>query len=432
MADLFALSDKIIREGVAREPINRINYQLSELTEQIAMVESFSHAVLFRTGEGLVVFDTSGAAGGGKVVGAIRQWSKDPFHTLVYTHGHVDHVGGSGAFLADCQDRGRPSPRVIGHENIGKRFDRYDLTNGYNMTINRRQFGRKLEDRGMGIGGQERFLPADVLRPDLEYQDHLVQNIGGLEFQLHHARGETDDHTWAWIPEYKTICAGDFFIWNFPNAGNPQKVQRYPLEWAAAMRSMAARNAEYFLPAHGLPIRGREQIRRVLTDVAESLEDLVRDTLGLMNEGVPLGDVIHEVRVPAGQLAKPWLTPLYDEPEFVVRNIWRMYGGWYDGNPARLKPARDADLAAELAALAGGAARLADRARVLADEGQYRLACHLVEMAARAAPEDITVHGIRRDVYRERRKTEFSLMAKGIFNAAAQDSEDRIDQIKGD
>jgi len=25
----------------------------------------------------------------------------------------------------------------------------------------------------------------------------------------------------------------------------------------------------------------------------------------------------------------------YDDPEFVVHNIWRLYGGWYDGNPAR-------------------------------------------------------------------------------------------------
>ena len=53
------------------------------------------------------------------------------------------------------------------------------------------------------------------------------------------------------------------------------------------------------------------------------------------------------VKVPATTLARPYLRPLYDEPEFVVRNIWRLYGGWYDGNPARLKPAADAHVAAE-------------------------------------------------------------------------------------
>ena len=50
--------------------------------------------------------------------------------------------------------------------------------------------------------------------------------------------------------------AGDFVIWNFPNAGNPQKVQRYPSEWAAALREMIAAGPELLVPAHGLPIAG--------------------------------------------------------------------------------------------------------------------------------------------------------------------------------
>ena len=52
--------------------------------------------------------------------------------------------------------------------------------------------------------------------------------------------------------------------WLFPNAGNPQKVQRYPVEWAAALRSMVALGPELLLPAHGLPIEGRERIETVL------------------------------------------------------------------------------------------------------------------------------------------------------------------------
>ena len=37
-----------------------------------------------------------------------------------------------------------------------------------------------------------------------------------------------------------------------------------------------------------------------------------------------------------------YLRAIYDEPEFIIHNIWRLYGGWYDGNPSRLKPAPDA------------------------------------------------------------------------------------------
>jgi alkyl sulfatase BDS1-like metallo-beta-lactamase superfamily hydrolase len=70
--------------------------------------------------------------------------------------------------------------------------------------------------------------------------------------------------------------------------------------------------------------------------------------------------------------AKPYLQPVYDEPEFIVRNVWRLYGGWYDGNPARLKPAPDAVLATALAELAGGAAALADRAQAAASRSAPR------------------------------------------------------------
>ena len=45
----------------------------------------------------------------------------------------------------------------------------------------------------------------------------------------------------------------------------------------------------------------------------------------------------------------------YDEPDLVVRNIWLLDGGWYDGNPAHIKPAKQQDLAKEIALMAGGA-----------------------------------------------------------------------------
>src|SRR5690606_19304738 len=117
--------------------------------------------------------------------------------------------------------------------------------------------------------------------------------------------------------------------------------------------------------------------------------------------------------------------PVYDEPEFIIHNIWRLYGGWYDGNPSRLKPAPDVVLAAEMAQLAGGVARLSARAEELAAtgrEGDMRLACHLVEMAALAEPDNRDVHMARANVYGARRKAELSLMSKGIFGWAERES----------
>lgn len=426
MADLLAMSKAVIDEGKGADdvgPINRINHQLSELRPDVAMVEAFSHSIVFKTDDGLVAFDTSNPVGGSKVVSEIRRWSSDRFNTVVYTHGHVDHVGGCAAFVEDARAHGHAPICVCGHENVAKRFDRYNFTNGYNRVINERQFGQ-FRKRGYGLAegaDASMFLPVDTPKPDRTYQDRLALNVGGLEIELSHAKGETDDHSWAWIPKHKAICAGDFFIWNFPNAGNPQKVQRFPLEWAEAMRAMASKGAELFLPAHGLPIEGAARINRVLTDVAEALEKLVRETVAMMNEGARLNDIIHSVSISKEVLAKPYLKPTYDEPEFVVRNIWRLYGGWYDGNPANLKPARDNALAREIAALAGGVGRLAERALSLASQ-DMRVACHLAEMAVLAEPDNKHAHAARAEVFQARRNIETSLMAKGIFGYAANES----------
>tara|TARA_E500000178_G_scaffold313555_1_gene331044 strand:+ start:90 stop:1355 length:1266 start_codon:yes stop_codon:yes gene_type:complete len=405
-------------------PLNRINHQLSELATDLAVVEAFSHCIVFKTDEGLVTFDTSNEHGGKKCVSAIQSWTHDPFHTVVFTHGHIDHVGGCGAFCDAYEGR---KPIIVGHENVAARFDRYRMTNGYNHVINERQFGQ-FKRRGYDLAGASQFLPIATPKPDVTYSAGMTMSVGGLDIELNHAKGETDDHTWAWIPKHKAICAGDFFIWAFPNAGNPQKAQRYPKEWAAALRDMASRDAELFLPAHGLPISGRNRIQSVLNEAAEVLETLVEQTINLMNQGASLNDIIHSVKVRAELLEKPYLAPTYDEPEFVVRNIWRLYGGWYEGNPAQLKPARDRAVAEELAHLAGGAVKLAKRAEALA-ESDTRLACHLAEFAVQAEPDNKAIHALRAEVYQRRREGETSLMAKGIFGYAANQSKK---QTEGD
>ena len=417
------VSTRFIDSGTADGPHNRITHELSDLADGVSMVESFSHVVLIETLEGIVAFDTGSRQHRRDVMASIRGWRTDPIHTVVYTHGHLDHVGGSPAFAADAAERGHPATRVMAHENVSRRFDRYRLTNGWNWAINLRQFGGAPPAPGEAPGGGRDFVPDDTLEPTTTYRDTLVDVVGGVEFHHHHALGETDDHTWTWIPEHRTICAGDQFIWNFPNCGNPQKVQRYPAEWAASLRDMAATDVELFVPAHGLPIAGNERIRGVLHIVADTLETLVADVIAAMNTGARLDEVLHSVRVAPEVLELPYLRPLYDEPEFVVRNIWRQYGGWWDGNPARLKPAPDAVVAAELASLAGGADVLAGRAVELARAGDLRLACHLAELAAQAEPDSRAVHEQRSEVYRLRRDVQTSLMSKGIFGAAVGESE---------
>jgi alkyl sulfatase BDS1-like metallo-beta-lactamase superfamily hydrolase len=384
--------------------------ELEELDRGVAFVSSFANVTAFRTGAGLVLVDTGSAPFAPVVHEAIRRWSPDAVHTAIYSHGHIDHVFGTAVFEEEARAAGKPAVRVVAHEAVPERFDRYRMTAGYNGLVNARQF------RLPGF-----VWPTNYRYPDVTYRSTTTLDIGGVHFELSHARGETDDHTWTWLPEQKVLCPGDLFIWASPNCGNPQKVQRYPLEWARALRTMAGHGAELLCPGHGYPIRGAARVTQALAETAELLESLHEQVLAMMNAGARLDDILHTVRAPAHLLARPYLRPVYDEPEFVVRNIWRLYGGWYDGNPAHLKPPAERALAAEIAELSGGAGRLAERAQALADRGELALACSLVEMAAQAAPSDDGIRAVRSAVYRKRAEREVSTMSKGIYAAASEE-----------
>ena len=112
MGDLLDLSARFI-DGDAADvgdlgPVNRINLELSELADGLAMVESFSHVVAFRAGDGLVLFDATHEALAPTALSRIRGWDDGAVSTIVYTHGHIDHVGGGSVIVAEAAERGDP------------------------------------------------------------------------------------------------------------------------------------------------------------------------------------------------------------------------------------------------------------------------------------------------------------------------------------
>lgn len=412
MGEILELAERAWRgelEGTQVAP-GRALVGFEELAPGLGFMSAFSNVAAFATDEGLVFLDTSSLFHARQLHEGIRAWTDARVHTAVYTHGHVDHVFGLGPFEEEARQKGQPRARVLAHEACPARFERYVLTNGYNAIINQRQFGFP-----------EAVFPKEYRQPDETIGgDHTIV-VGNTTFELRHDKGETDDHLWIWIPSERTIYTGDLFIWASPNCGNPQKAQRFPREWALALRKMQALGAETLLPGHGPPILGKERVHQALDESASLLETLVEQTLALMNEGARLDDVLHSVEIPIALLERPYLRPTYDDPRFIVRNLWRLYGGWYDGNPAHLNPARETDLAKEIASLVGGIDPLAKRAEALAAEGRLDLACHLAEWAVQASPENKNAQGVRATIFKARAKAETSLMAKGIYRAAARD-----------
>jgi alkyl sulfatase BDS1-like metallo-beta-lactamase superfamily hydrolase len=375
----------------------------------------FGNVTAMRTDEGLVLVDTGSRESAKDTLDAIRRWDGSRIHTVIFTHGHIDHTWGARLLDQEADANGVPRPRIVAHRNVLERFRRYDETQALNSLIMGRQFN-----------APDYVFPGEHRRPDEVYDDECSLTIGGLRLDLTHGRGETDDATFVWLPATRVLVSGDFVIWVFPNAGNPRKVQRFPPDWAAALRRMQAVDPLILVPGHGPVITDATRVDQVLGDTASALESLVRQTLERMNRGESLNTIMQDVRVPEDLLAKPYLSPKYDDPAFVVRSIWHLYAGWFDGNPAHLKPADDQELGAEIVTLAGSVETLTQHAERLAGMGRARLAAHLIEFAAAAVPANKEVHRVRAAIYARCVEAETSLIGKAILAVSKRESEERL------
>src|SRR5262245_8239762 len=410
MGDILDLAERGWRGEISPREMWRPTGKSEELAPGVFFIHAWANVTLVRAEASLLLVDTGSYGGRAKTFAAVRAIDPGRLHAAVYTHGHVDHACGLSPFLEEARERGWAAPAIVGHRNVAARFDRYRLTAPWNSLINSRQFSVSA------------VWPTAYDYPTLAYDASHLLEAGDVRIELHHARGETDDHTWLWWRERRALFTGDLFLWVAPNAGNPQKVQRYAAEWAEALRAMARLGAELLVPGHGVPILGAARVRQALEDTAEWLETLERETVARMNAGLTLEAIVAQVRPPAHLADRPYLQAVYDEPEYVVRNIWRRYGGWWDGQPAHLKPAREAEIGLEVAALAGGAEALADRALAIAGAGRHALACHLVDWAAAATPDSTRVHAARAAIYDARARASEALMTRGIFDTAARES----------
>lgn len=390
-----------------------------QITERVAFTPGLANVTTFIADGALVLVDTATGRFTPTVLQGIRgQFSEAPVEAVVYTHGHVDHVTGAGVIERHADERGDRRPRIIGHDLIVPRFDRYKLTAAHNDHINQVQFNLPPEVRP--------FTDAEWTYPTVTYSRDMDTKVGGLTFELHHSRGETDDETWVWCPEERTLCTGDTFVWCSPNAGNPYKVQRYAKEWADALEQMAALRPAHLLPGHGPAINDEGTIEDALLSTAHFLRTIHDQVVGGMNKGKLLEDIIRDLEWPATD--RPWLQPIYDHPEFIARNVFRLYGGWWDGNAATMLPAHSSEVMGALID-AVGATPILDRAKAARDAGDLRLACHLVDFVRRGDPSNREGWELWRDLFTARAVQEESLMARGAFKAAVRDAEARLKEL---
>ena len=134
------------------------------------MTADYVNLTVFETDDGLVMVDCGMEDAADKVYEEIRSRTKAPLHTVIYTHGHLDHAFGLKPWLAAGE-----KPRIIAHENVVKRFKTYMKTGPLNANINCIQYGIET-----GIKWPDSY--EDFSWPDTTYQDRLTLHVGKERF----------------------------------------------------------------------------------------------------------------------------------------------------------------------------------------------------------------------------------------------------------
>ncbi|MBY0278084.1 MBL fold metallo-hydrolase [Candidatus Binatia bacterium] len=379
------------------------------VVDGVAQFHGFCNVGFVYGGGAALVVDTSNALLGHKAAARLRETSDEPLAAIVYTHGHVDHVGGAPAFLASAEQRGGARPAIWGHENVPERLARYLLTWGWNNEVNRRQFQLP--------PGVDAF-PKSFVEPDHTYRDTATIDLAGEPVELIHARAETDDATWVWLPQREVALVGDLSVQSLPNTGNPNKPQRYTLGWAETLEAIARKKPRAVVPGHGDPLEGAYALE-VLTETARAMRFLHDAVIDRLNAGMWPDDVVDSgIALPDDLSKKRYLQPIYGCVPFVVRDVLRFYAGWWGGNPAEIIPARRTDVARDVVSTAGRDALFA-KAEGLRAAGELRRALHLAVLLTQADPADAGARDLVARVCDGIVEVEPSFIARNFYLVAA-------------
>lgn len=342
------------------------------------------NAVLFDTDEGLVLVDTGMTPAGPALLDAIRSVSDKPIHTIIYTHGHVDHAYGTWALL----DAGE-TPQIIAQENILQRFDRYIELRQSMAKYN----SQKAEQMPQSLD--------DIALPTQIFNDRLELTIGNERFILQHHKGETDDQLYVWLPDRKIIATADYYQGFMPNAGNGKRVQRHVKEWIVALREMAGLGAELMLPAHGEALTDANTIQREFILLANAFESIRTQAIDGLNQGLRKDQIFQSITLPDELAHEHTLREQYVSYEDVSKMVLKRYTGWWNDLPSQWTPAPLERQATAIVDAVGGIEKLITMSRSL-KHSDIQLACHFTDWAWLADPSHPDVQQLVIDIYTAR------------------------------
>ena len=292
-----------------------------------------------------------------KIYKQFKQINSNPIKAVIYTHNHGDHTFGASYYYNLSDEK----PKIIAHETTAYYIERImGILNPIISERSAKMFGTFLPEEqliNVGIGpylGVSQSVPG-YIKPDITFSDELKINIAGIDIELYHAIGETNDQLFVWLPEKKALMPGDNIYRTFPNLYTIRGTTHRDVKgWIDSLDHMRSLNPNYLYPSHTKALEGPE-VMETLTLYRDAIQYVHDQTIRLMNQGLYPDQIVEMIELPDEIANSPFLKEFYGTIRWSVKSIFNGYLGWFNGNISELDPLSRVAEASRIAAMVGGA-----------------------------------------------------------------------------
>lgn len=357
--------------------------RVEKITDRVwvAIGYDLANVVLIHTDDGNVIVDTAMSPARAEEIkkAFAEQAPPGPVKAIIYTHSHIDHIGGASAWV-------EKGTQIWANEAFVDHFlKQYGMFMDTEKSRGFRQFGKDVPIDLLpcsAIGRRldfEAALKNGVRLPTHTFSGSKTLDIGGVKIELIEAYGETHDQLNVWLPGEDTLICADDFYWTFPNLYTIRGTSPRPVDkWIESLDKMRRLQPEWLVPTHTIPIHGKEKIQQALTDYRDAIQWVRDEVVRGANAGKDIETIAETVKLPPHLAGKRYLKQLYGQVDWSVRAIYTNALGWFDGSPEKLYPMDHNEAAKREVTLLGGAEKVMQLAEGALEMDDPRWAVHLL------------------------------------------------------
>ena len=351
-----------------------------------------ANSIMIEGDDGIIIVDTlSTYEAAKKVISEFRKITDKPVKAIIYTHGHLDHVHGTGAFLEEGEDI-----EIYAHESHVDFYINENSVLGPGATTRSiHAAGAMLPSEGpdaRNMGVFPPMLPGTIayVAPTQTFSDELEVEIAGVKLKMVFVAGESSDQIYIWLPDKEVLLIGDNIYAIIPNIYTLRgAVYRDPMNYVNALDKMIPLDAEYLVASHVIPVTGKENVRDILVSTRDASQYLYDQTIRGMNAGYTADELSRMIELPEELDNHPWLTKARNDVSAHVKQIYYGNFGWFEGNSAFLNAISVEDRSQKIIDGFGGVDSTISSMMDEIDNGEYEWAAELGTYVLNVEPDNL-------------------------------------------